>query len=201
LRLNLIEPQGTQRKRKENAKKYLKYQLMNTSTADALVRDAEARDLGIILEIMNDAIMNTTSVYDYHPRNNEFVQQWFAKKQADHMPVIVCEADGDTVGYGSFGIFRPWDAYKYSVEHSVYVHKDHRGVGYGKMLLSRLISKAVQGGYRTMIGGIDANNVGSITLHQQFGFVEAGRLKQVGYKFENWLDLVFMQVMLDKINK
>jgi len=169
---------------------------MTSPPPGVLVRDAEKKDLAVILDIMNEAIANTTSIYDYHPRSEEFVHQWFARKQADNFPVIVCEAGGHAVGYGSFGTFRAWDAYQYSVEHSIYVHKNHRGIGYGKLLLSRLNSRAVQGGFRTMIGGIDANNVGSIALHQQFGFVEAGRLKEVGYKFGHWLDLVFMQLML-----
>jgi len=105
---------------------------------------------------MNDAILNTTSIYDYGIRNNEFVENWFNKKQLDKMPVLVCEINNNTVAYGSYGIFRAWDAYKFSVEHSIYVHKDFRGRGTGKQLLMALIEKAKKDGYHTMIAGIDA---------------------------------------------
>jgi phosphinothricin acetyltransferase len=82
------------------------------------IREAQQKDLTIILDIMNDAILNTTSIYDYGIRSNEFVENWFAKKRLDNMPVLVCEIDGQAVAYGSYGAFRAWDAYKFSVEHS-----------------------------------------------------------------------------------
>ena len=161
-------------------------------------REAIERDLPDILEIMNDAIVNTTSIYDYHPRDEEFVRNWFLKKEQDNMPVIVCEANNRTVGYGSYGIFRAWDAYKYSVEHSIYVLKDYQRSGIGKKLMVLLIQRAKADGFHTMIAGIDAANVGSYKFHQQFGFFEVARFKEVGYKFDRWLDLIFMQLMLNE---
>ena len=160
------------------------------------IRDAQRKDLSIILDIMNDAILHTTSIYDYEIRSDEFVENWFNKKQLDNMPVLVAESNGKAVAYGSYGIFRAWDAYKFSVEHSIYVQKNFQGQGIGKQLLITLIDKAKNGGYHTMIAGIDAANQKSCDFHKKFGFVEAGRIKEVGYKFDRWLDLVFMQLML-----
>jgi phosphinothricin acetyltransferase len=113
------------------------------------------------------------------------------------MPVLVCEINGQAVAYGSYGIFRAWDAYKFSVEHSIYVHKNFQGQGIGKQLLIALIDKAKQDGYHTMIAGIDADNQKSCEFHKKLGFFEVGRFKEVGYKFDRWLDLVFMQLMLN----
>ena len=162
------------------------------------IREAKYGDLKIILDIMNDAILNTTSIYDYKIRTNEFVENWFTKKRSDNMPVLVCEINDQAVAYGSYGIFRAWDAYKFSVEHSIYVHKDFQGQGIGKQLLIALIDKAKKDGYHTMIAGIDASNQKSIGFHTKLGFFEVGRFKEVGYKFDKWLDLVFMQLMLNE---
>jgi L-amino acid N-acyltransferase len=162
------------------------------------IREAQHKDLEIILNIMNDAILNTTSIYDYEIRTDEFVINWFNKKRLDDMPVLVFEINNQAVAYGSYGIFRAWDAYKFSVEHSIYVHKNFQGQGIGKQLLIALIDKAKKNGYHTMIAGIDAANQKSCGFHKKFGFFEVGRFKEVGYKFDRWLDLVFMQLMLNE---
>ncbi|MES2774595.1 MAG: N-acetyltransferase family protein [Bacteroidota bacterium] len=161
-----------------------------------LIRPAENKDLSVILGIMNDAILNTTSIYDYATRDTTFVENWFSKKQEDQLPVLVCEINGEAVAYGSYGIFRAWEAYKFSVEHSIYVQPGFQGNGIGKHLLLALIDEAKKGGYHTMIAGIDAANQKSCAFHQRFGFVEVGTFREVGYKFGKWLDLVFMQLML-----
>ena len=162
------------------------------------IREAQQKDLTIILDIMNEAILNTTSIYDYGIRSHEFVENWFAKKQLDEIPVLVYEINGNAVAYGSYGIFRAWDAYKFSVEHSIYVHKNFQGQGIGKQLLIALIDKAKKNGYHTMIAGVDAANQKSYDFHKKLGFIEAGRFKEVGYKFDRWLDLIFMQLMLNE---
>ncbi len=161
-----------------------------------LIREAQTKDLGIILDIMNDAILNTTSIYDYRIRSYEFVENWFAKKQSDNMPVLVADIGGDPVAYGSYGIFRAWAAYRFSVEHSIYVQQNFLGQGIGRQLLIALIARAGKEGYHTMIAGIDADNQKSYDFHKKLGFIEVGKFKEVGYKFERWLDLVFMQLML-----
>ena len=160
------------------------------------IREAEKEDLPAILEIMNDAILYSTAIYDYHARTPAFINKWFAKKQSDNLPVIVAEHGGKTVGFGSYGIFRAWDAYQYSAEHSVYVANGFRGQGMGRKLLERLIVLAKEQGFHTLIAGIDADNEASCQFHSKHGFVEVGRFREVGYKFDKWLDLIFMQLLL-----
>ena len=168
------------------------YSIFGTMT----IRNAEEKDLPLILEIMNEAIENTTAIYDYYPRNNDYVKTWFAQKQSDSLPVLVCELNNQAVAYGTYGSFRERTAYKFSIEHSIYVHKNFQGKGIGKVLMKSLISAATEGGYHTMIAGIDASNEKSCAFHRQFGFEEVGRIKEVGFKFDRWLDLVFMQLLL-----
>jgi len=150
-----------------------------------------------ILDIYNEAIANTTAVYEYKLFNPEKIQAWFADKQAGNYPVIgAVDEAGNLLGFASYGVFRARPAYKYTVEHSVYVHKDHRGKGIGRQLLKRIIDAARAQAYHVMIGGIDAENLASIELHKQFDFVHAGTITQAGFKFGRWLDLVFYQLTL-----
>lgn len=150
-----------------------------------------------ILEIFNDAIVNSTALYDYHPRPIESMVSWFATKQAGNFPVLgVVDEDGRLMGFASYGTFRPFPAYKYTVEHSVYIHKDHRGKGLGLMLMKRLIETAQQHDIHVMVGGIDLSNQGSIRLHEKLGFEHSGTIRQAGYKFGRWLDLGFFQLVL-----
>jgi phosphinothricin acetyltransferase len=160
------------------------------------VRTALETDLEAILEIYNDAVVNTTAVYDYEPHTLEMRKQWFRIKEAQGYPVFVAEANGKVVGFSSIGPWRAWAAYKYSVENSIYVAADQRGKGIGKKLLEPLIEAAKQLDLHTIIAGIDATNEVSINLHRKFGFTEAGTFKQVGFKFGRWLDLTFMQLLL-----
>lgn len=160
------------------------------------IREATKEDLPAILEIMNDAILNTTAIYDYNARTTEYINNWFEKKQSDDLPVIVGDLEGKTIGFGSYGIFRAFDGYKYSVEHSIYIADGFRGKGRGGELLQKLIALAKGQGFHTLIAGIDADNEGSCRFHSKFGFVKVGRFREVGYKFDRWLDLVFMQLLL-----
>ncbi len=160
------------------------------------IKEAGPEDLSVILGIMNEAILNTTAIYDYEVRTTAFVENWFQKKQEDQEPVIVCQVEGRTVGFGTYGRFRPRAAYQFSMEHSVYVHPDFQRRGIGSSLLAALIDLAQQQGYHTLIAGIDASNQASYDFHLRFGFVEVARFKEVGFKFDRWLDLIFMQLML-----
>ncbi|MFT3850615.1 MAG: GNAT family N-acetyltransferase [Propionivibrio sp.] len=151
-----------------------------------------------ILAILNEAIVNSTVVYDYKPRPPESMVGWFAGKTAGNFPVIGLEADsGELLGFATYGTFRAWPAYKYSVEHSVYVHHAQRGHGYGTTLLQALIERARAQGLHLLIGGIDSTNAGSISLHTRLGFVHAGTITQAGFKFDRWLDLAFYQLTLE----
>lgn len=162
------------------------------------IRKAEVKDVKTILEIINHEILHSTVVYDYRERTHAQQLAWFEKKTQDRMPVIVVEKDNEVVGFGTYGIFRPWDAYRFSVEHSIYTHHNFRGMGIGKLIMTELIKLAIEQGFHTMIAGVDASNKGSYEFHKKFGFQEIGTFKEVGYKFDQWLDLIFMQLFLDK---
>ena len=163
-----------------------------------VVRCDFERHADAILAIFNEAIVNSTALYDYQPRTLQNMVSWFDAKRAGNFPVIGVEDEaGSLLAFASYGTFRGWPAYKYTVEHSVYVHKDHRGQGLGRMVLRELIAAARQNDVHAMIGGIDATNAGSIALHERLGFKHAGTLPQVGFKFGRWLDLAFFQLLLD----
>ena len=162
-----------------------------------LIRKAKRTDLHSILDIYNDAIINTTAVYDYTPHTLEMRQQWYDDKLNKGIPVIVAEINDRVVGFTSYGPFRAWPAYKYSIEHSVYVHHDFRNQGIARKLLTHLIDTVKNKEVHTIIAGIDADNSASIHLHKQLGFEDAGHFNQVGYKFGKWLNLTFLQLIVD----
>jgi len=162
-----------------------------------LVECTHERHAGAILDILNEAIANSTALYDYKPRSPNAMVGWFETKASNRFPVLGLEDDnGRLLGFASYGQFRAWPAYKYTVEHSVYVHKDHRGRGVGIALMRSLIEVATRQQYHLMVAGIDVANRASTTLHQKLGFVHAGTLTQVGFKFGRWLDLAFYQLTL-----
>jgi L-amino acid N-acyltransferase len=159
-----------------------------------VVACTEQRHGAAILAILNDAIVNSTAIYDYESRKPQTMNPWFQKKRAAGFPVIGAENDrGKLLGFSTYGTFRDWPAYKYTVEHSVYVHREHRKAGVGRRLMEELIAHARQEGLHMMIGGIDIENRASITLHEQLGFVHAGTIRQAAFKFGRWLDLGFYQ--------
>lgn len=166
-------------------------------TMQHLIRHATEADLPGILEIYNDAILHTTAVYDYKPHTLEMRQHWLREQQKKNFPVFVALLDNKVVGFASYGKFRMKQGYKYTVEHSVYIHPGFRKRGIGKMLLAKIISAARENNMHSIIGGIDASNAESIKFHEQFHFKEAGHLHQVAYKFGRWLDLKFMELVLD----
>lgn len=162
-----------------------------------MIREATKRDVAYILDIYNDAILYTTAVYAYKPVTLENRIDWYEQKKADGYPIFVYELDNKVVGFATFGPFRAWPAYKYSIEHSIYVDKEYRKNGIGKSLMKELIAIAQKREYMTLIAGIDAENEKSIALHQNYGFVHAGTIKKSGYKFNRWLDLAFYQLELN----
>ncbi len=150
-----------------------------------------------ILAILNHAIVNSTALYDYKPRPAESMRAWFEAKRKGAYPVMGAVDESSTLlGFASYGPFRAWPAYKYTVEHSVYVHHQHRGRGIGQELLRQIISRAGQQDYHVLIGGIDAENQASIRLHKKLGFTHAGTIQHAGFKFGRWLDLSFYQLIL-----
>jgi L-amino acid N-acyltransferase len=150
-----------------------------------------------ILDIFNEAILTSTALFDYKPRAPESMTPWFKAKENGRFPVIGIEDSNEQLlGFASYGTFRAWPAYKYSLEHSVYVHKEHRGKGLGRILMRELIAVAQEQNYHLLVGGIEAANTGSIALHESLGFTHAGTIKEAGYKFGRWLDLSFYQLTL-----
>lgn len=156
-------------------------------------RLAKEEDLQQLLDIYNEIIANTTAVYQYDLHTLEMRREWFETKQQQGFPVFVAEDENMIVGFSTFGSFRNWQAYKYTVENSVYVHAAHRGKGISKLLMQPLIDAAKDMKLHAIVAGIDATNNISIELHKKFGFVEVAHFKEVGSKFDRWLDLVFME--------
>jgi len=151
-----------------------------------------------VLGILNEAIVNSTAVYDYRPRTADSMRDWFEVKHQAEYPVLGLVADGERLaGFASYGVFRTRPAYRYSVEHSVYVHKEHRRQGIALQLMRALIEVAAEQQYHTLIGGIDVANGASIALHEKLGFRCAGTLRHAGFKFGRWLDLAFYQLLLE----
>jgi len=160
------------------------------------------RHAAAILDILNDAIVNSTALYDYKPRQMQNMVTWFEAKRAGNFPVIGIEdAKGTLLAFGSYGTFRAFPAYKYTVEHSVYVHKDQRGQGLGPRIMQAVIEAAKTQQVHALVGAIDAANAASIALHERLGFKHVGTLPQVGFKFGRWLDLAFYQLLLETPDK
>lgn len=160
--------------------------------------DCDKRHTGAIRSIFNDVIASSTALYDYQPRSIDKVQAWFKSKRQGGYPVIgAVNESGELMGFASYGRFRDAPAYKYTVEHSLYVAEPFRGRGVGRSLLNEIISRAGDQDIHTLVGGIDSQNTASIRLHEGVGFRCVGTLPQVGFKFGRWLDLCLYQHTLD----
>ncbi len=151
-----------------------------------------------ILEILNESVLNSTAIYDYQIWNAETMRQWFELKQKGNFPVagIIDEETNELLGFGTYGQFRYRQAYKYTVEISLYVHKHHRGKGLGKILMNEIIRNASEQKYHCLVAVIDSSNEASIGLHKQFGFAHSGTVRQIAYKFNKWLDIDIYQLLL-----
>lgn len=162
-----------------------------------MIRQATPEDLPAILDIHNEAIRTGTAVYRYAEQTPEEKRAWYAQARASGFPVLVFAEGGVVAGFGTFGRFRgAYEGYRYTVEHSLYVHPAHRGRRIGTALLGALIDAAGERGYAVMIAAIDAANGPSRRLHEQFGFLHAGTLHGVGWKFGRWLDLALYEKRL-----
>jgi phosphinothricin acetyltransferase len=158
----------------------------------------EAEHAAPILDILNEAIVNSTALYDYVPRPPQAMATWFATKRAGGFPVVgAVDGSGTLLGFASWGAFRAFPAYKYTVEHSVYVHHAQRGRGLGKLLMQELIRRARQAQVHVLVACIDASNNASVDMHKRLGFTHSGTFPQVGFKFGRWLDVAFYQLNLE----
>ncbi|MEN9337213.1 MAG: hypothetical protein RLZZ500_2200 [Bacteroidota bacterium] len=157
------------------------------------IRPYTADDLPPILEIINYNILYSTALYDYRERTLEQQQALFEDKLQKGFPIYVAICQDVVIGFGYYSEFRFREAYKYTVEHSVYAHPNWQGKGVGKLLLNQLIEQAKRQGIHTLIGVIDSENVSSIAFHERMGFEIQGVLKETGFKFDRWLHSVFVQ--------
>ncbi|WP_421860418.1 GNAT family N-acetyltransferase [Parvibaculum sp.] len=160
------------------------------------IRPAEEADLPGILAIYNDAVANTTSIWNETESDLEGRHIWWRGRTAQGFPVLVATVPDGIAGYATFGPFRPHEGYRHTVENSIYVRADLRGRGIAEALMPPLIEAAEKRGLHSMIAGIEAENRASIRLHERFGFREVARMPEVGAKFGRWLDLVLMQRMI-----
>ena len=161
------------------------------------IRPAVSADLPAILDIYNDAVLNLTATYDCERQSLEARTTWYADHQREGYPVFVAEdAAGQVVGWSSLSKFRPRPGYRFTGEDSVYVAADRHGQGIGQLLLPPVIDGARQLGLRAILAGIDASSEASRRLHARFGFEQVAYLKEVGYKFGRWLDVVYMELLL-----
>ena len=161
------------------------------------IRPYIIEDTQAILDIINHNILHSTALYDYNIRTFEQQRKLLEEKTSKNFPVIVAELDGQVVGFGMYSEFRFREAYKFTVEHSVYVTESFHGKGIGKLLLQELISLARKQKLHTMIAVIDSENQGSVEFHEKFSFKTVGIIKESGYKFDRWLHSVFMQLILE----
>ncbi|MER1959036.1 MAG: N-acetyltransferase family protein [Solibacillus sp.] len=161
-----------------------------------MIRQATAADVPAILEIFNDNILHSTAIYMYKEQTLDQRMQWFDSKQKNGEPLFVFDIDGEVAGYATYGAFRAYPAYQYTVEHSVYVHKNHYKKGIATKLMHVLIDHAKAQDVKTMVAGIDKENAASMIIHEKLGFTYSGTIRNAGYKFGRWLDLVFYQLDL-----
>ena len=163
-----------------------------------IIRPATSADLPGILEIYNDAVLHTTATYDYEIRTLEHRTAWFEDHQKTNYPVFVAEnEEGRVAGWSALNRYHDRVGYRFTSENSVYVAADQRGKGLGKLLLAPLIDAAREREIQAIIAAIDAENEASIRLHARFGFERVGHFKKVGFKFGRWLDVVYMELMVD----
>jgi L-amino acid N-acyltransferase YncA len=161
------------------------------------IRDAGEADLPGLLAIYNDVIVTSTAIYSYVPTTLEERTSWWRTRTATGYPVLVAVDATGVLGFSTFGDFRAWPGYRFTVEHSVHVRADTRGRGIGKELVKALFPRAAASSKHVMIAGVDAANEASIRFHEGLGFQKCGHLREVGHKFERWLDLVFLQRLID----
>lgn len=162
------------------------------------IRDATGADSRGITAIYNDAVLNGRAIWNQTAVDVANRGQWIVDHERAGLPVLVAVENGAVLGYASYGPYRNFEGYSKTVENSVYIREGQRGKGVGKALMAELIERARADGRHVMIAAIESQNVGSIRLHEKFGFEHVGLLKEVGYKFGTWLDLVFLQLTLNE---
>jgi L-amino acid N-acyltransferase YncA len=162
---------------------------------DTRIRLATGADLGRINDIYNHYVLHSTCTYQEEPHSAAERQRWFDEHGAAH-PVTVAEIDGHVVGWGSLSRFHSRSAYRFSTENSIYVDHEWHRRGIGGRLLADLIERGRAAGHHTIVAGIDGDQPASLAIHARYGFEQVALLREVGFKFNRWLDVVYMQRML-----
>jgi phosphinothricin acetyltransferase len=175
---------------------------LRSGTADHAkvhVRDASVDDVASITEIFNELIPSRTVIWSERPDSIQDRIAWFERQTADGLPVVVAVEDDLVIGFAAYGEFRDnhkWPGYRFTVELSIHVRQERWGRGAGRALMTALIERARRAGMHVMIAAVDGDNPESLAFHERMGFKAAGRLEQTGCKFGRWLDLVFLQLIL-----
>lgn len=163
--------------------------------APCLLRPAGPADLPAINTIYNHYVLHSCCTYQETPETAEGREKWYAAHGPRH-PILVAETENRIVGWASLSPFHARSAFRFTVEDSVYIDPEYVRRGCGTALLRELLDRAAVAGHRTVIAAIDSQQAGSIALHEQFGFKPATVLKQVGFKFGQWLDVLYMQRLM-----
>ena len=162
------------------------------------IRDLREDDLPALLAIYNDVLLTSTAIYRDEPATLEERRDWWQARVRLQQPVLAAVDDSGLIGFASFGDFRAFDGYRFTVEHSVYVRSDARRMGAARALMQGLVAEARALGKHALVGAVESGNTASLALHSALGFAEVGRMPQVGAKFGRWLDLTWMQLLLDE---
>jgi L-amino acid N-acyltransferase YncA len=157
------------------------------------IRDAVDADFEEITAIYNEVLANSTAIYNDRPASVSDRIAWWRTRLDQHCPVLVASDAEHICGFGSYGDFRSWPGYRYTVEGTVHIASGLRGQGVGSLLLRALIVQARQAGKHSMIAGVDSENIASLRFLERFGFERVGHLREVGYKFDRFLDLILLQ--------
>ena len=164
-----------------------------------LVRDATVEDMEAVRSIYNALLATTTIAWTEEEQTAAQRLAWFERQTERGFPVLVAEDAGTVVGFAAYGDFRgagKWLGYRHTVEHTIHIRESHWGAGVGRLLLTVLIDRARSQGLHAMVGAVDGDNDASVRFHERLGFVEVGRMPEVGTKFGRWLDLVLMQLIV-----
>jgi L-amino acid N-acyltransferase YncA len=161
------------------------------------IRPYQNNDAQTIVAILNYYITNSTALYDYQLRTVKQQGAIFDEKLSKGFPVIVATIAEKVVGFGYYSEFRFREAYKFTVEHSVYVMPSEHGKGIGKVILQNLIDLAKNQNLHTMVAVIDSENESSVAFHELYGFKTIGIIKESGFKFDRWLHSVIMQLIFE----
>jgi len=160
------------------------------------IREATISDFDAITEIYNQVVLTSTAIYNDRPVAIEDRLAWWSARREKGYPVLVAETDEVVMGFASFGDFRAWPGYRFTVEGTIHIRAESRGQGVGSALLEELIRLAREMGKHTMIAGVDAENTASLRFLTRFGFEQVAHFREVGFKFDRFLDLIFLQYWL-----